>query len=188
MCIPKCPRWFTQSDSDWTKRNHVQGCINEWYIDWLIKIRTAHICTSCFVRSATWIWTNRSDEDWHHAPDSCTLEFFRASPKREFVHLYLALFNKNYIFFYILKTKSIRAFSSVLIAPRDHVRYNNGIHFQVKQTSRNEADSSDGYWEDHSIILEEFEVSSHSWNSSNSCLRIGWEAARTGAFSDMFFL
>ena len=33
------------------------------------------------------------------------------SPKHEFAHLYLAVFNKNYLFcFYILKIKSIRAF------------------------------------------------------------------------------
>ena len=31
-----------------------------------------------------------------------------------------------------------------------------------------ESDSSDGYWEDHSIILEDFEVSSDSWNSDVS--------------------
>ena len=30
-----------------------------------------------------------------HAPDSCTLEVFRVSPKCEFAHFYLALFKKN---------------------------------------------------------------------------------------------
>ena len=56
------------------------------------------------------ISTNQSDEDWHHAPDSSTLEVFRVSPEREFAHFYLALFNKNYIFIFILETKLIRTF------------------------------------------------------------------------------
>ena len=36
-------------------------------IDWLIKIRTARMCqlfASCFVRRATWIWTNQNDKDY----------------------------------------------------------------------------------------------------------------------------
>ena len=56
------------------------------------------------VRQLFWamrISTNQSDEDWHHAPDSCTLEVFSVSPKREFAHFYLALFNK-----FILKKKN----------------------------------------------------------------------------------
>ena len=65
--------------------------------------------TSCFVQHVTQISTNQSDKVWHHAPDSCTLEVFRVSPKREFAHFYLDLFNKNYFFVYILKMKSIRA-------------------------------------------------------------------------------
>ena len=61
-------------------------------IDWLIKIRTGRMCqlfTSCFV---TRISTNQTDEDWNHAPDSCSLEVFLVSPKREFAHFYLAVF------------------------------------------------------------------------------------------------
>ena len=70
----------------------------------------------CATRGADF---NQSDEDWHHAPDSCTLEVFRVSPKREFSHFYLALFNNfshfylalfNNFFFNILKTKSIQVF------------------------------------------------------------------------------
>ena len=76
--------------------------------DVIILARMCQLFDGCFVPRAKRISTNRSDEDWHHAPDSCTLEVFRVSPKREF-GFYLALFNKNYIF-YILKTKSIRAF------------------------------------------------------------------------------
>ena len=35
--------------------------------------------------------------------DSCTLKVFRVSPKREFVHFYLAFFNKYYYIFTFLK-------------------------------------------------------------------------------------
>ena len=56
--------------------------------------------TSCFERRAKRISTHQSDEDWHHTPDdSCTLEVFRVSPKRELAHFYLALFNKNFLHF-----------------------------------------------------------------------------------------
>ena len=107
--IHKCSRQFRQSD--WTKHNHV-GCINGWY-RLAYQIRTEHMCqlfASCFVRRVTRISTNQSDADWHHAPDSCTLEVFCVSPKREFAHFcpfaHLALLNKNYI----KNPKSIRAF------------------------------------------------------------------------------
>ena len=55
----------------------------------------------------------------HHSSDSCTvhvhvcMKVFHVSPKREFAHFCLALFNKKYFMynlFYILKTKLIRAF------------------------------------------------------------------------------
>ena len=37
--------------------------------------------------------------DWHHAPDSCTLEVFRVSPEREVTHFYLALFKILFLHF-----------------------------------------------------------------------------------------
>ena len=56
---------------------------------------------SCFVWRATWISTNQSDEDPHHAPESCTLEVLRVPPKRKFANFYLALFNKiNFVLYF----------------------------------------------------------------------------------------
>ena len=71
------------------------GCVNGW----LSKSEQC-VCDSCFVRRAVRISTNQSDEDWHHAPDSCTLEVFCAPPKREFAHFYLGSLN-NFLFFVV---------------------------------------------------------------------------------------
>ena len=51
----------------------------------------------CQLVCAARISTNQIDKVWHHKLDSCTLEVFRVSPKCQFAHFYLALFNKNYI-------------------------------------------------------------------------------------------
>ena len=60
---------------------------------------THHTAVLCDARRATRISTNQSDEDWHHAPDSCTLEVFRAFQKHESAHFYLALLKQNNICF-----------------------------------------------------------------------------------------
>ena len=102
--IHKCPRQY----------NVITYNVLTDGIDRLIKTaRTAAVLqqllfASCFMLCATRISTNQSDEDWHHAPDSCTLEVFRVSPKREFAHFYLALFNNNFCSHF--ETKSIREF------------------------------------------------------------------------------
>ena len=62
------------------------------------------VCASCspaVLWHLTRISTNQSAEGWHHMPDSCTFEVFRVSPKHEFAHFYLTLFNNNFFFFFL---------------------------------------------------------------------------------------
>ena len=73
---------------------------------------------SCFVRRTTRISTNQSDNDWHHALDSCALEVFRMSPKRAFAYFYLALFHKNYTFSQAIRTSP----SSQSLSHHDHAQ------------------------------------------------------------------
>ena len=51
------------------------------------------------VGNSVWILTNQSEGDWHHTPDSRTLEVFRVSPKREFVYFLFGFIQQKFNFF-----------------------------------------------------------------------------------------
>ena len=94
-------------------------------IDWLIKIRAARMCqlfASCFVWRATQISTNESNEDWHHAPDSCTLEVLRVSPKPEFALFLFGFIQQKLHFVYIFKTKLIWTFMTLGVRGHSVIR------------------------------------------------------------------
>ena len=67
------------------------GCINGWYRLAYQNQNNAYVSAVHQLFCATRISTNQSDEDWHDAPDSCTLEVFHTNVCAQNVNLPISI-------------------------------------------------------------------------------------------------